>query len=277
MNRPIPTPITGSTHVQSVIPQTIAPTITLTDPRVSDNTSRYAPCTFRLSRGAGSKQQECDSVHRKTDHPDDEHRDRGDVARVVQSADRFVDDIAGNREQQGCVGQRGHDLQPVQTEGPLWMSACRRRGVDRCGSHPQSQRIGGHVTRIRQQRERTGEHADDHLDAQEGDDQDEGDQQRTHVTGTGTNCRTAMIVPLVTHVTSVNPLVAPMTEWPCPQPVALALSLVLNLLRKIVRTGRVTEAVDADSSPPGDASRGCRSTARFRPGSTGRRRLVQRV
>lgn len=30
------------------------------------------------------------------------------------------------------------------------------------------------------------------------------------------------------------------------------MSLVLNLLRKIVRTGRVTEAVDADSSPPGD-------------------------
>lgn len=30
------------------------------------------------------------------------------------------------------------------------------------------------------------------------------------------------------------------------------MSLVLNLLRKIVRTGRVTETVDADSSPTGD-------------------------
>ena len=171
----------------------------------------------RSSRaGADTKQKERNSVHGQTDHPDDQDRNRSDVAGVAQPADRLVRDVAGDREQQGCVDECGNDLEPVQTEGPLRVSTCRRRGVNRRRGHAQPQRIGGHVACIRQQCERTREHPDQHLHTKEGDDQDEGDQQRTQVAGTSANGRTTMIMALVAHVTSVNPVMVSTTELALP-------------------------------------------------------------
>jgi Ni,Fe-hydrogenase III small subunit len=70
------------------------------------------------------------------------------------------------------------------------------------------------------------------------------------VASSGAKRRAAVVVCVVAHPASVNPLALDRTEWPCLRRAALGLSPVLNLLRKISRTGRVTEPRTA-ASPTG--------------------------
>ena len=65
-------------------------------------------------------------------------------------------------------------------------------------------------------------------------------------------CCAAMIVCVVAHPASVNPWTLDWTEWPGLRCSALGLSPVLNLLRKISRTGRVTERRTPDSPSGAD-------------------------
>ena len=186
MNTPMAMPMIGSTQVQPVMPQTIAPMITPIDPTVSDKNLQVRALQVEALLRTGSEQDERGRVHAQADHADDEHRHRGDFTSVAEPADGLVRDVPCHGEQQGRVGQGGDDLQPVETEGSLRMSASGRRCMDRCRGHSQAHGIGGHVAGVRQQCQRTRDHSDDHLHHEEGDDQDERDEQRPHVAGSGT-------------------------------------------------------------------------------------------
>ena len=99
------------------------------------------------------------------------------------------------------------------------MVARGRGGLDRGERHAQPERVGCHVTRVRQQRERIREDADDDLDDEERKDQDERDEQRPLVTRTGTRGRDPVrmvpmgVIPMVVlavrfraggHVTTIS-------------------------------------------------------------------------
>jgi hypothetical protein len=64
---------------------------------------------------------------------------------LAEAADRLVEHVARNAEQQHCVEQRGQDLQPVETERSLRMHTRLGGGLDRRERHAQPQGIGGHV------------------------------------------------------------------------------------------------------------------------------------
>ncbi len=181
MKSPIAAPSTGSTHDHPVTPHTIAPTITATEPSASDNTSTYAPSRLRLSFAPGRSSRNAVTFTASPITPTTRTGVDRNVRRITESSCCLVEHVSGDPEQEHRVDQRRQDLEPVEPERPLRALPCMRRRLDRCERHAETDRIGGHVPGVGEQRQRTGRQPDDDLHHEEGDGQPERDHQRPHV------------------------------------------------------------------------------------------------
>jgi len=111
----------------------------------------------------GSRSQQCerDEVGEQAEHGDDEHRRAEHLGFGAEAADRLDDHPGGHGEQQQRVHECREDFEPVETEGVLRSS--RGRGPellepggesDRRQRQGDADRVGEHVSRVGQQRER---------------------------------------------------------------------------------------------------------------------------
>ena len=106
-----------------------------------------------------------------------------DGLRIGEASGRFDEDVRSDEEQENGVRQRGEDLEPVQPVGALRSVSGSIGGNDGGERHRQSQRVGAHVPRVGQQRERIGRERGNDLDDQKAQDEDEGDRQVLAIAG----------------------------------------------------------------------------------------------
>ena len=113
-----------------------------------------------------------DEVHADADQGDDEDHAALCGQRRDEPPNGAVDDQAGEDEQRRTVRLRGEDLGAPQPERPV---AVRRLGREPQHEerHRERARVGEHVRRVGEERERVREDASDDLAGHEGEDQRE--------------------------------------------------------------------------------------------------------
>src|SRR6266581_2238824 len=118
-------------------------------------------------------QQRGRHVDRDPGQRDDEHRAAGDLGRRDQVPDRGVAQPRREQHQRDAVGLRGHDLGALEAVG---VAAGRRPGGQPRGDQHERdrRRVGQHVRRVGDQRERVRGHPRDDLAGHEGEDQRQG-------------------------------------------------------------------------------------------------------
>ena len=111
------------------------------------------------------------------DDADDEHGRRVDHAWLVQPDGCLHQHVAGDDEQERGVGERGEDLQAVETErsvvGLLGPVGSAVGSADRGERHSHAECVGGHVPGVGEQRQRVSGQAHHDLHDEEDDDQSE--------------------------------------------------------------------------------------------------------
>ena len=158
--------------------------------QVGEHVPRRGPDVEAVAAGADHEPGRED-VHAEPDHADEQHPAAERVARVAEPVDRLDEDPDGDRDEQDAVRERGEDLRAVEAEAPLRGRRPPRR-PRREEREREPARVGGHVPRVREQRERVGERAGDDLDDAEGDDQRERQRERTRPGRAGS----AVVVPV---------------------------------------------------------------------------------
>jgi hypothetical protein len=130
--------------------------------QVAEHLEIGGPHVQRLVAPADQQRQR----HRIREQADDrerEHRPGVDVGRVHHASYALDRQVAADTEQHHGVQQRGQDLGAVQAEGPPrggWEARDVRRGQRQADGG----RVGQHVPRVGEQRERPADERADHLD-----------------------------------------------------------------------------------------------------------------
>ena len=113
-----------------------------------------------------------DRVRRQTADGDPHHQRRVDLDRIGEPPHRLDHDPAEKNRQQDAVDESGEHLRPAITEMQPGVGGPRGEEL-RADGEPQSERVGEHVRRVREQGERAGDHAPDRFDDHEARDDGE--------------------------------------------------------------------------------------------------------
>ena len=115
---------------------------------------------------------------------DRQHQAAAHLGRVDEAAHRCVDDHDADHEQRDPVHMGGENLQTSEAERP---APARRPAGQREGAEREGERrgVGEHVARVREQRQRAGDHAEHDLARHQAEDQPERDHQRSPRGGVG--------------------------------------------------------------------------------------------
>ena len=136
-------------------------------------------------RGTLTQQHERGHVDREPEHADDDHWRRIDRRRVVEPHHCLDEHVRSDTKEEHRVGERGEDLEPVETERALPPDGRPGRGRHRGERHPDAERVGGHVARVAEHCERAADDADDDLDDEEPDDEHQRPAQPCRMPATG--------------------------------------------------------------------------------------------
>jgi Ser/Thr protein kinase RdoA (MazF antagonist) len=152
-------------------------------------------------------------VDRHPGQRDGQHDAAGHLGRRHQVPDRGVAQPGREQHQRDAVGLRGQDLGPLEAVG---VPAGRRPGGEpRCDQHePYRRRVGQHVGRVGDQRERVRGQPRDDLAGHEGEDQCQGSGQPPGVRPFGPRGR-AMRMPVTSrhHLTISSPIRKMEVTW----------------------------------------------------------------
>ena len=156
--------------------------------------------------------------------PDEgDHEDRPSVRRRRrdETANGAVDDQAGEDEQRRAVRLRGEDLRAAEPERAVPARRLRRE-PQHDERHHERARVGEHVRRVGEERERVREDAGDDLADHEGDDQRERNGQAASVVAASVRVTVRVVVHdanhaagLITSFASFLPHSAARSSSPC--------------------------------------------------------------